>query len=99
MKTTGQVGGVDVGNSTEHDVQIKGRKLIEVTGVSSVESFDVTEFALVTSGGPLLIQGNNLHMKHLDLQAGVVMIEGTVNSFAYVSEQNKKRRFVGRILR
>jgi sporulation protein YabP len=86
-------------NRTEHDIQVKGRKLIEVTGVSSVESFDVMAFALVTSGGPLLIQGANLHMKHLDLETGVVVIEGTVNSMTYVTENTKKKRLVGRLLR
>jgi len=82
----------------QHDIHIKGRKTIEVTGVSSVESFDVTEFSLTTSGGPLQIQGSNLHMKHLDLQAGIVVIEGTVVSMTYVSEQ-KKKRLVSRLLR
>lgn len=99
MSTSGQVGGVTIVNQMDHDITVKGRKLIEVTGVSSVESFDVTVFSLVTSGGPLLIQGANLHMKHLDLQSGVVMIEGTVNSMTYVTENAKKKRLVGRLMR
>jgi len=83
-----------------HDISIYGRKKVEVTGVSSVESFDVNEFALITSGGPLSIQGTNLHMKHLDLQEGVVIIEGTVSSLDYTSENKpKKKSFVKRILR
>ncbi len=77
-------------SSDQHDLSIKGRKVVEVTGVSSVESFDVTAFSLVTSGGPLTIHGSGLHMKHLDLQTGVVIIEGTVASVAYVNEQKKK---------
>lgn len=88
-------------NLTEgHDISIQGRKRVEVTGVSSVESFDVTQFALITSGGPLSIRGANLHMLHLDLQEGVVVIEGTVSSLDYTSvEKGKKRSTLRRVFR
>jgi sporulation protein YabP len=88
-----------MGSVEQHDITIKGRKFIEVTGVSSVESFDVTEFLLTTSGGPLQILGSNLHMKHLDLEAGVVLIEGTLASLAYVPEKGKKKLGVGKLFR
>ncbi|MCL6444790.1 MAG: sporulation protein YabP [Alicyclobacillus sp.] len=83
----------------QHDISIKGRKVMEVTGVSSVESFDVHQFQLTTSAGPLQIQGSNLHMKHLDLESGVVVIEGNVNSLAYVPQRPGKRRLTGKLLR
>ncbi|MCL6637355.1 MAG: sporulation protein YabP [Alicyclobacillus sp.] len=73
--------------------------MVQVTGVASVESFDVREFVLVTSAGPLVIQGANLHMKHLDLERGVVEIEGTVSSLAYVTEQSQRKGFVGKLFR
>ncbi len=95
----GHVGGATMANLDGHDVHLRGRKQIEVTGVSSVESFDVTEFSLVTSGGPLSIKGTNLHMKHLDLDAGLVMIEGTVVSMDYVAEHQKNKKFTRRIFR
>lgn len=72
---------------------------MEVTGVSSVESFDVTQFSLVTSGGPLRIEGSNLHMKHLDLEQGVVVIEGTLSSLAYVTDAAKKKKFTRNLFR
>lgn len=78
---------------------MKGRKSIKVTGVSGVESFDVHEFSLLTSAGPLHIQGTNLHMKHLDLEAGVVVIEGTLTNLSYVAESDKKHRLAGRLFR
>lgn len=86
-------------NLESHDVHLRGRKQIEVTGVSSVERFDVTEFSLITSGGPLSIKGTNLHMKHLDLESGIVMIEGTVISMDYVSDSQKNKKFAKRIFR
>jgi len=85
--------------SSEHDIVLKARKTIEVTGVSNVESFDVNEFVLTTTVGPLYIKGSNLHMKHLDLDSGHVHIEGTVTSMAYVADKAKKQRLVGRLFR
>lgn len=88
-----------MGNPGEHNINVKGRKTIEVTGVSSVESFDVHEFSLLTSAGPLHIQGTNLHMRQLDLESGVVVIEGTLTNLAYVAETDKKHRLAGRLFR
>lgn len=99
IRERGQVGGVGVTNADQNDISIKGRKYIEVTGVSSVESFDVTEFSLITGGGPLRIEGTNLHMKHLDLEQGIVVIEGTLANLAYVSEAAKKKRITKRLFR
>ncbi|MCL6454559.1 MAG: sporulation protein YabP [Alicyclobacillus sp.] len=82
-----------------HDIRVYGRKKIEVTGVSSVERFDVTEFALITTGGPLAIYGTNLHMKHLDLQEGVVVIDGTINRLDYTEDSKRRRSLAKRFLR
>lgn len=86
-------------NEGEHDVRIIGKKLVEVTGISSVESFDVHAFVLTTHAGPLRVQGADLHMKHLDLVAGVVVIEGNIGAVEYTSVDGKKRKLVGRLLR
>lgn len=89
-----------VSTDAGHRISIADRKTIEVTGVSSVERFDLQEFLLTTEGGPLHITGSNLHMKHLDLQAGLVLIEGTLTSMAYVSEQSRRKKMnVKRIFR
>jgi sporulation protein YabP len=86
-------------NPDKHDITVKGRKTIEVTGVASVESFDVHEFSLITSAGPLRIEGTNLHMKHLDLQSGVVVIEGTLTNLSYAADGGKKPRLATRLFR
>ncbi|MCL6548717.1 MAG: sporulation protein YabP [Alicyclobacillus sp.] len=90
---------MNMAGAEQHDISVKGRKLIEVSGVSSVESFDVREFQLTTVAGPLHIRGTNLHMKHLDLQTGVVVIEGTLTSLEYVAERPGKKRAVSKWFR
>lgn len=84
---------------SEHDVRVNGRKRAEVTGVTSVESFDATAFALTTHAGALQIGGTGLHMRHLDLHAGVVIIEGTINSVAYEQTRDRKRPRLRALLR
>ena len=54
----------------DHDVIMRGRKLLEITGVKQVESFDNEEFLLETSMGFLAIKGQNLQMKNLGCRKG-----------------------------
>ncbi|MFD0591113.1 sporulation protein YabP [Paenibacillus sp. GCM10027627] len=66
------------------DVKLINRKLLELTGVTNVESFDSEEFLLDTELGFLTVTGQNLHIKHLSLEQGLVAIEGLVHSLAYL---------------
>jgi len=83
----------------QHEIHLRGRKALEVTGVSSVESFDLQEFLLKTAGGSLKITGSNLNMKHLDLEAGEVLIEGTVTGMSYVQERGTKKTNIRKLFR
>jgi sporulation protein YabP len=66
------------------EVKMLNRKLMEISGVLNVESFDAEEFLLETEMGFLTIKGVNLHIKNLNLEQGLVAIEGLVNELAYV---------------
>ena len=48
------------GTVQEHDVMMRGRRLLDITGVKQVESFDNEEFLLETVMGFLAIKGENL---------------------------------------
>ena len=63
-------------NIQDHDVIMRGRRLLEITGVKQVESFDNEEFLLETVMGFLAIKGQNLQMKNLDVDKGIVAIKG-----------------------
>ena len=41
----------------DHDISMKGRKLLDITGVKQVESFDNEEFLLETVMGYLAVRG------------------------------------------
>ncbi|MFC4098289.1 MULTISPECIES: sporulation protein YabP [Paenibacillus] len=77
------------------EVKMLNRKLLEITGVQNVESFDSEEFLLETDLGFLAIRGQNLHMKHLSLEQGLVAIEGLVHSLAYLDGNNAAKSSKG----
>ena len=88
-------------NTVEHDVIMRGRKLLDITGVKQVESFDNEEFILETVMGFLSIRGQNLQMKNLDVEKGIVSIKGKVFDLVYVDDQSgdKAKGFFSKIFR
>ena len=75
--------------SYNHGISINERKLINITGVLKIESFDEEEFLLETNMGYLVIKGNNLEIVRLDTKDGIVAIKGMVDSFAYLENLKK----------
>ncbi|WP_188207355.1 sporulation protein YabP [Alkalibacillus aidingensis] len=78
----------------EHDLKLISRKKLDVTGVLDVDSFDTEEFLLKTTLGYLLVRGHNLHMKNLNVDEGVLTIQGRISSFDYIDE-NKQNQAKG----
>lgn len=83
-----QFGSANHIKEVNHDVIMKGRKKLEITGVKHVESFDHEEFLLETVMGYLAIRGMNLKMQNLDVDQGIVHIEGKVYDLSYLDEQH-----------
>jgi len=71
-----------------HNVYLKDRKNIELTGVKNIESFDSLEFLIETSLGFLNITGTELTLIRLDQDKNEVSIKGNIDSISYVT--NKK---------
>lgn len=89
--------------SEKHQITLLNRRYAEVTGVMSVESFDVREFVLQTVNGTLAVHGDNLHIKTLNLESGFVAIEGVLSDFTYFEESvnaaQKAKGWLGRLFR
>ncbi|ELK48355.1 sporulation protein YabP [Halobacillus sp. ACCC02827] len=75
----------------EHNVKVWNRRNIEITGVKEVDSFDSEEFLLQTSMGYLVVRGQNLQMKNLDLDSGVVAIKGKMHEMTYLDEHQGEK--------
>lgn len=83
------------------EMKMMNRKVLEISGINSVESFDSEEFLLETDCGYLTIRGQNLHIKNMNLEQGIVAIEGLVNSLTYLdgNQQNKSKSFFGKLFK
>ena len=75
-----------------HNINIVGRKSINITGVKKIENFDENEFMLETNMGYLKIQGNNLEIIKLDTVEGNVSIKGKINSLIYLDNNKKNEK-------
>ncbi|MDY0404036.1 sporulation protein YabP [Virgibacillus sp. 179-BFC.A HS] len=85
----------------EHHLKLNNRKLLEITGVKEVDSFDNEEFLLETVMGYLIIRGQNLQLKNLDVAEGIVSIKGKIYEMSYVDEggQEKAKGFFSKLFK
>ncbi|TMW69981.1 sporulation protein YabP [Alteribacter natronophilus] len=85
----------------DHNITMKGRKTLEITGVKQVESFDNEEFLLETEMGYLSIRGQHLQMKNLDVDEGNVSIQGRVDDLVYLEQGqgDKSKGFFGKLFK
>lgn len=72
----------------EHQIIIKSRQAIDITGVKEIDSFDNEEFLLETNMGYLVIRGQQLQLKNLNVADGRVEIKGRIDDLTYVEEGN-----------
>lgn len=75
----------------EHTVKVNKRKNLEITGVKEVDSFDNEAFLLETVMGYLIVRGQNLQLKNLDVAEGVVSIKGKIYELSYVDDQQQEK--------
>lgn len=81
-----------------HQLIMQDRQVLEMTGVSDVDSFDETTVLAYTSMGELTIRGGGLHIKRLDLESGALSVEGNIRTLEY-TEMRKNGGFFGRLFR
>ena len=66
-----------------HKLQLSERKVLTMTGVTEVVSFDENAVVLQTSLGLLIVQGQQLSLKNLSLDGGQVAVDGTISALSY----------------
>ena len=87
--------------SYNHGISINERKLVYLTGVVNIESFDEEEFLLETNMGYLAIKGSGLEIVRLDTKDGTLSIKGNVDSLSYFDnlKKNSKASFMDKLFR
>ena len=74
-----------------HSLMLENRQNGRITGVKDIKSFDEKEILLFTQAGKLVIKGEQLQVKQLDLEKGEVDLEGKVDSLTYLSKNTDNR--------
>lgn len=75
--------------SGQHRLVIEKREHTEVYGVLHVDSFDEEEVVIETEMGLLALRGDDLHIKHLNLEQGEVVIDGHILELAYAEGKGR----------
>ncbi len=83
--------------SGDHVVTMRNRKRMDLTSVKSIDRFDQEEFLVRTSQGLLQIQGEELRIVHLDVDKGLLTLEGTVRLMQYDEDDSGSRGFLQKI--
>ena len=84
-----------------HNIIMKDRKNLDISGVRMIDSFDSAEFLLETTQGWLLIKGHDLVLGKLDTERGDVNIKGMIDSLHYVDNKKSsdKEGFFSKLLK
>ncbi len=85
-----------------HNLILKDRKILDLTGVKQIDSFDSSEFLLETSQGWMLVQGKDLALGKLDTERGEVCIKGLIETIQYLTNKKsdyEKEHFLARLLK
>jgi len=77
--------------SVRHQLVLAERERLTLDGVIHVESFDDREIVLETELGGLIVQGEELHIKELNLEKGNLLVNGYVRSVEYIGDSLSKR--------
>lgn len=72
-------------------VMLYQRKILHLSGIKDVISFDELNIYLITEYGNLLIEGTDLHITTLDVALGNMIVEGNICAMIYNDKENKKK--------
>jgi sporulation protein YabP len=68
-----------------HRLVLESREQCTVTGILRVASFDDKTIVLETDFGALTLQGSDLQIQQLDLDAGTFAVQGVLSSAVYAA--------------
>ena len=80
-------------------ITLQARRKLTLTGVEDVESFDENTIILYTTGGLLVIRGQDLHIEKLNIDGGDLSVEGTVDSLSYEDTNGRTGGFWSRLFK
>ncbi|WP_018248256.1 sporulation protein YabP [Orenia marismortui] len=85
-------------NIKEQKLTLSDRKHLELVGVTEVINFSENEILLESNMGKLIIQGEDLHIKQLDLENSQLLVNGYITDLRY-DQETKAEGFFKRLFK
>lgn len=82
-----------------HNLVLEDRKMLTVSGVADVDSFDEETVIIFTDLGELTVRGSNLHINRLSVEVGELTVEGNISALIYSQETAKSGGFFSKVFR
>lgn len=80
-------------NKGDRTVNITERRTAFLTGVEEVISYDEGNIVMQTSLGQLTLDGEGLNIVQLDLNEGIISVEGRIDALYYMESKEKHSLF------
>ncbi len=74
----------------DHEVSLRARQELEVSGVEDVMSFDEAAVELNTVCGVMSIEGEGIHISFLDTDNGRLILTGNISAVIYPEKKPKR---------
>lgn len=82
-----------------HNLVLEDRRMLTISGVSDVDSFDEETVVVFTDLGELTVRGSNLHINRLSVEIGELTVEGNIAALIYSEDTPKSGGFFSRVFR
>ncbi|MGM9679973.1 MAG: YabP/YqfC family sporulation protein [Eubacteriales bacterium] len=82
--------------ASKHRLELEGRKVLTLSGVEDVLGFEETSVILSTTMGILTVEGEELHIRHMSMEDGNLVIDGKIGGILYVDKSTRKSGLWGK---
>lgn len=82
----------------DNKLTLVNRKILNLTGIEKVVGISDSELLVEVDGVALSVQGSNMEVKKLDVESGILEIEGLIYNIKYF-DKKQKLNFIKRIFK
>lgn len=82
-----------------HNLILKDRKVLVISGVIDVDSFDEHKIIVYTDLGELTICGEDIHIEKINLETGDLNLDGNIASMVYTENRPSNQGLFSKLFR
>lgn len=82
-----------------HQVNLLDREELSVNGVVNLGSYDEKEVVMETQMGMMVVRGEGLSVKQLNLEEGKITVDGEIKGISYEEIRKERRGLLERFLK